>query len=60
MNAPIIVGTEWLIEAKGCDAGLLRDEEILRGVFSDVISALGLKTLGKNVWHKFEGEGAPE
>ena len=57
MIASIIVGTEWLIEAKGCDARFLRDEETLRGVFSDVISDLGLKTLGKDVWHKFDGEG---
>lgn len=57
MITPIIVGTEWLIEAKGCDGEILRDEETLRGVFSAVISDLGLKTLGKDVWHKFDGEG---
>ena len=51
------VGTEWLIEAKGCSENLLRDEELLRRIFSAVIGDLGLKTLGKDIWHKFEGEG---
>ncbi len=53
----MIVGTEWLIEAKGCDKNLLREEELLREVFASIIDDLGLKTLGKEVWHKFPGEG---
>ena len=57
MITPMIVGTEWLIEAKGCNEDLLRDEETLRRVFDSVIGDLGLKTLGKDVWHKFEGAG---
>lgn len=57
MITPMIVGTEWLIEAKGCNENLLRDEDRLRRVFDSVIGDLGLKTLGKDVWHKFEGEG---
>ncbi len=52
----MIVGTEWLIEAAGCDQDKLRDERILRGVFAQIVDDLGLKTLG-SVWHKFEGEG---
>jgi S-adenosylmethionine decarboxylase len=52
----MIVGTEWLIEAAGCDAAALRDEAVLRSVFDCVIDDLGLKTIG-SVWHKFEGEG---
>ncbi len=57
MLTPMNVGTEWLIEAKGCSENLLRDEELLRRIFSAVIGDLGLKTLGKDIWHKFEGEG---
>jgi S-adenosylmethionine decarboxylase proenzyme len=53
----MIVGTEWLIEAAGCNAQILRDEASLRGVFARVIHDLGLKTIDKAVWHKFEGEG---
>lgn len=57
MKTPMIVGTEWLIEAKNCNETLLRDEKTLRRVFDAIIGDLGLKTLGKDVWHKFPGEG---
>lgn len=57
MNTPIIVGTEWLVEAKNCSESLLRDEKTLRRVFSAIIKDLGLKTLGKDVWHKFPNQG---
>ncbi len=52
----MIVGTEWLIEATGCDKAALRDESVVRSVLDGVISGLGLKAIG-SVWHKFEGEG---
>ena len=52
----MIVGTEWLIEAEGCDQNKLRDESALRGVFARIIDDLGLKAID-SVWHKFEGEG---
>ncbi len=53
----MIVGTEWLVEAEECNENLLRDESILRAVFSRIINDLGLKTLGEPLWHKFGGEG---
>lgn len=52
----MIVGTEWLIEAAGCDRAALRDEVAMRGVFDAVIDDLGLKAVGE-VWHKFPGAG---
>ena len=52
----MIVGTEWLIEAAGCNEQKLRDEAVLRGVFARAIDELGLKAVD-SVWHKFEGEG---
>jgi S-adenosylmethionine decarboxylase len=52
----MIVGTEWLIEATGCNASALRDEMLIRGVLTAVMSDLGLKSVGE-VWHKFPGEG---
>ena len=52
----MIVGTEWLIEATGCNEAALRDEDALRLVFSDVIADLGLQPVG-SVWHKFPGAG---
>ncbi len=52
----MIVGTEWLIEAVGCDQEKLRNEELLRDTFALIINQLGLKAID-SVWHKFEGEG---
>jgi len=52
----MIVGTEWLIEATGCNQHALRDENAIRSVMSGVIADLGLRSIG-SVWHKFEGEG---
>ncbi len=53
----MIVGTEWLIEAFDCEAERLRDVEMLRAVFAQIITDLGLKTVGGANWHKFGGEG---
>jgi len=52
----MIVGTEWLIEATGCNQHDLRDENAIRLIMSGVIADLGLRSIG-SVWHKFEGEG---
>ena len=52
----MIVGTEWLIEATGCDPDALRDEAGIRSILSSVIDELSLKPIGA-VWHKFPGEG---
>lgn len=51
----MIVGTEWLIEATGCNASALRDQAALQTIISHVIDDLGLKTVG-SVWHTFDGE----
>lgn len=51
----MIVGTEWLIEAKGCNADVLRNETAIKGVLSRIIDDLGLRVVGE-VWHRFPGE----
>ena len=51
----MIVGTEWLIEATGCEPERLRDESLLRDLFDRVVSDLGLKVID-SVWHTFPGE----
>ena len=51
----MIVGTEWLIEASGCDPDRLRDERRMRNIFDRVVNDLGLKTID-SIWHKFPGE----
>lgn len=57
MASPVVVGTEWLIEAEGCDADLLRDVSVLKAVFETLVIELGLKPIEQPVWHKFPGEG---
>lgn len=52
----MIVGTEWLIEATGCDPEALRSEDEVSSILLRVIADLGLRPIG-SVWHKFEGEG---
>ena len=52
----MIVGTEWLVEAYGCDQDKLRDEPLIRVTLERVMAELGLKAVG-SVWHKFPGEG---
>jgi S-adenosylmethionine decarboxylase len=53
----LTVGTEWLIEASGCDAEALRDVGRLRAVFARAVEELGLRVVGEPLWHKFPGEG---
>jgi S-adenosylmethionine decarboxylase len=53
----LTVGTEWLIEAAGCDPEALRDVSRLRGVFARAVRELGLSVVGRPQWHKFPGEG---
>ncbi len=52
----MIVGTEWLIEAQGCDPAELRNEAGLRSIFARIVDDLGLKTID-SIWHSFPGEG---
>jgi|SRR5687767_2101141 len=52
----MIVGTEWLVEAEGCNVESLRDEALLKDAFARIIYDLGLKVID-SVWHKFPGEG---
>src|SRR5262245_33809561 len=51
------LGTEWLIDASGCDADALADSERLRAVFNRVISDLDLHVVGEIAWAKFDAPG---
>ena len=51
------LGTEWLIEASGCDAATLADLDRLRAVFNRVIRDLELNVLGEIQWHQFDHPG---
>ena len=51
------LGTEWLIEASGCDEAALADLDRLRAVFNRVIHDLDLNVLGEIQWHQFDHPG---
>ena len=51
------LGTEWLIDASGCDREALADLERLRAVFQRVIRDLDLNVLGEIAWHQFDHPG---
>lgn len=51
------LGTEWLIDASGCDADALADVERLREVFDRVINDLDLHVVGEIAWAKFSKPG---
>ena len=48
------LGTEWLIDASGCDPAALADINRLKTVFDRVIQDLDLHVLGEIAWHQFE------
>lgn len=53
----MIVGTEWLIDASGCEAATLRDTRALSRVFDRIVAELNLQTLGEATWHQFPPPG---
>ena len=48
------LGTEWLIDASGCDPTVLADLDRLRAVFDRIIRELDLNVLGEIAWHQFD------
>jgi S-adenosylmethionine decarboxylase len=51
------LGTEWLIDASGCDPAALANLDRLREIFDRIISELNLHVLGEVQWHKFDHPG---
>jgi S-adenosylmethionine decarboxylase len=51
------LGTEWIIDASGCDPAALADLDRLRAVFNRVIRDLELNVLGEIAWHQFDHPG---
>jgi S-adenosylmethionine decarboxylase len=47
------LGTEWLVDASGCDPAALADVNRLQQVFTRIITDLGLHVLGEIAWHEF-------
>jgi S-adenosylmethionine decarboxylase len=53
----IPTGTEWVVDAHGCDPESLRSPAVLKAVFDRVVRELGLSAAGDPVWRVFPGEG---
>ncbi len=51
------LGTEWLIDASGCDGAALADLDRLRTIFDRVIDDLELRVVGEIAWAKFPEPG---
>ena len=51
------LGTEWVIDASGCNAETLADIARLRQIFDRVIHDLELHVLGEISWHRFPEPG---
>lgn len=50
-------GSEWVVEAFGCEAERLGDVAALAAVFRAAIAELGLHPVGDAVWHRFPTPG---
>jgi S-adenosylmethionine decarboxylase len=50
-------GTEWLVEAEGCDPDRLKDRGALTRLFDEIVSDLSLRVVGTPAWHVFPEPG---
>ena len=51
------LGTEWVVDASGCDAAALADISHLRLIFDRIIRDLELHVIGEISWHQFPEPG---
>lgn len=51
------LGTEWVVDASGCNPEALADIERLKSLFARIVCDLDLHLLGEISWHKFPGPG---
>lgn len=54
---PVPLGTEWLVDAHGCDAASLKSRDVLAALFERIVHELDLRAAGDAVWHVFPGAG---
>lgn len=50
-------GTQWCVDASGCDASALCDLELIGGICDDVVRDLGLTVVGTPQCHAFPNPG---
>src|SRR5690349_17775125 len=52
-----MLGSEWLIDASGCDPRLLADLPTMRALCERVLVELGLHVVGQPQWYQFPSPG---
>jgi len=52
-----MTGKEWIVDARGCNAELLRNLAAVQQLFQAIVADLGLRTIGETRWHQFPGAG---
>ena len=50
-------GCEWVVDAHGCEPARLADPEVLRTLFTRLISLLSLTPVAEPQWHRFPAAG---
>jgi S-adenosylmethionine decarboxylase len=53
----VALGTEWLVDAHGCQPDLLRSVDAIGALFGRIVEALDLHPLGEPVWYSFPDGG---
>jgi S-adenosylmethionine decarboxylase len=53
----LVLGTEWIVDAHGCDPASLRSCAALARLFARIVEELGLHPASEPVWHVFPGQG---
>lgn len=51
------VGTEWVVDAFGCEADRLKSRADLEAVLLRAVAELGLTVVGEGAWHEFPEPG---
>jgi S-adenosylmethionine decarboxylase len=57
MTPDTLAGTEWIVDAHGCDPARLRSPGVLQAVFDRAVAQLALHPLSETLWHVFPGGG---
>jgi S-adenosylmethionine decarboxylase len=58
LAAPALgTGTEWVVDASGCDVQRLCDLDLIKGICDRVVADIGVTVVGVPQYHRFEGPG---
>lgn len=56
LGLDIVLGTEWIVDAHGCDPFALRSPAALARLFARIVEELELHPAAAPLWHVFPGE----